>query len=205
MKTNCLLTALQYGYARVRATQVAYGMDVIAYAPDGESRAGSTFYPAKRVDSDFDLTLIFISVDRYELINRWLERYIDWSAHPDSPGAAIRVTLPNRNFDMTGIIKGGVTFGREVGSTSYGMTLSFVAARSPIDLTTRTVSSYSPERNGSKDPSLAYFTPSGTQLKSTAYGWDYVYDEPAGTTLLNNEETGPLAGVIPGLGSGVNG
>lgn len=205
MKTNCLLSIPHYGYARVRATTVAYGMDIISYAPDGESRSGSTFYPAKRADSDFDLTVIFTSAARYAQVNKWLERYVDWAANPNTAASPVRVTIPQRNFDMTGVIKDGISYGRKVADVSYGMTLSFVGARSPIDLKARSVSTYSAARAGGKDAALRYFTPSGTQLKSTASGWDYVYDEPPGTLLLNNEETGPLAGVIPGLGSGVNG
>lgn len=204
MKTNCLLTVPHYGYARVRATQVAHGMDVIAYAQDGESRAGSTFYPAKRADSDFDLTMIFTSANRYSAINRWLQGYVDWAASPDNVASPMRVVVAKRSFDMTGVLKGGITFGRQVGSASYGMTLSFVGARSPIDLKAQSVSTYSKARAGG-DKALVYFNPSGTQLKNSAYGWDYIYDSPSGTLLLNNDVSGTLDQVIPGLGTGVNG
>lgn len=204
MSANCLLTIPRYGYARVRATQVAYGMEIVSYAADGESRSGATFYPAKRTDSDFDLTLIFSSRPNYVRINQWLQRYVDWASNPSSVASPVRVTIPDRKFDMTGVLKGGIAFGARVGAITHGMTLSFVGARSSVKLDSGAISTFSGPRNASNDPALTYLYPPG-QLKGSEYGWDYVYDEPAGTILLNSEATGPLAQVIPGLGVGVDG
>lgn len=198
--TNCYLAAPSMNYVGVRATQVAYGMDVITYAADGQSRNGSTFYPAKRADSDIDLTLIFSDRQHYIDVNRWLQRYVDRVSNPSASASPIRIILPARKFDMTAVLKSGIVFGRKVGEVTFGMTLSFSGARSPMSLKSEQVSSFALPTS-KQDASLPYFYPGGTQLKGTTYGWDTLYDEPAGWSLLSHDNDGSLTdnGVIPGM------
>lgn len=204
MSTNCILAIPKFGSARVRVTELAYGMEIISYAPDGQSRAGSTFYPAKRADSDIDLALIFSSRKHYEQVNSWLQRYVDSVGNPKAKvNSPVRITLPARNFDMVAVIKNGITFGRRVGETSFGMTLSFSGARSTVAPTSTTASFFTMSRSRGKDPALTYLYPSSTQLSGTDVGWDTLADEPSGWLLEQTPDSGgPLDAVLqfPGMG-----
>jgi hypothetical protein len=180
--TNCTLSIAQYGYARVRADRAVFGMSVVAYAPNGQSRTGATFYPSKRTSGSFELTLTFAKDSSYRRICEWLERYSVWAANPRTVASPCRVLIPSRNFDMTGVIKDGITYGDEVGAITHSVTLSFVGARDPMELRNNSaISRFRLGKNPANDPAPPYFYPAGTQLKGDVRGWDTVYDTPNGS------------------------
>ena len=203
MTTNCTISIANFGRARVRATRVVHGMSVVAYAGEDQSRAGKAFYPSKRTSGSFELTLVFSRDKGYRQVMEWLQRYQRWAGNPKTQANPCRVLIPSRDFDKIGVLESGVTFGDDVRDITHKVTLAFAGASDPIDFKNSVVSKY--VRAKSKDPSLPYFYPAGSQLKGTASGWDMIYDiDPDEVTLGDpGVISSPGGGFRPGLQEGL--
>jgi hypothetical protein len=173
--TNCLISVANFGHLNVRAISVSHGISVVAYAGEGTARRSKSFYPSKRTSGSFELELIFAKRDTYKVVCDWLERYCRWASDPNTNASACRVVIPNRDFDKTAVLKGGITFGDDVKVVAHRVMLSFVGSRDPISLSDPIVSIYQPPADTS-DPSLPYFYPAGPQLSGSQSGWDLLYD-----------------------------
>lgn len=179
MSTNCTISVARFGHLHVRATRVVHGMSIVAYAPEGQSRRGKTFYSSKRTSGSFDIRLVFSKYAIYETVCDWLERYGRWATDPNTIAAPCRVTVPARNFDMTGVLKGGVTFGDAVGTVVHAVDLAFVGSRDPLEFDSPILSTFERGRR-TDDPALPHFYPAGTQLTGRTDGWDTLYDRHGG-------------------------
>lgn len=181
MSTNCLITVANFGHLHVRATRVVHGMSVVAYASEGQSRTSKAFYSSKRTSGSFELRLIFSKNHTYRVVCDWLERYSRWAADPATDASPVRVVIPVRNFDKTGILKSGVTFGDDVTDVTKSVDLAFVGSRDPYELDSPVLSQFAlGERTD--DPALPYFYPAARQLSGRSTGWDTLYDRHGGNT-----------------------
>lgn len=171
---NCTISIPGFGAIRVKATRVTHGMSVIQYNVGGEGRNVGAFYASKRTSGSFELDLVFGTYWGYERVMLWLQSYMYWAGNPKTFATPVRVTIPSRNFDKTGALEAGVSFGDKVGEVTYKATLEFVGARDPLEMAGTYVSQYALPDNS--DPSLPYFNPSGDELKGQQNGWDTAYD-----------------------------
>ena len=175
MTTNCVLSIPEFGRITVRALNVTHGMNIVAYAGEGQSRKGKAFYSSKRTSGSFELSLIFAKYESYHAVCQWLELYSRWMSDPTTPTIPCRVMIPARNFDKTGVLEDGITFGTAVGDVTYTIQLAFIGSRDPIEMNDVTVSNFTLGARRD-DPALPYFYPAGTQLKGSTGGLDDLYD-----------------------------
>ncbi len=171
----CLLSAAGYGELRVTVTRVSFGMSIDASS--GVSRHGKAMYSKAVTDGEFAIDMIFRNHGEYAKVNSWFQGYGRGLSNPGSTIGPIRVIYPPRNFDRVGIPNSPITFGDNVRSVTYKMTMGF--------LTTRDVSTVASQfDNKSVDNQTKYFSPAGEQLTGDKGGvGDAIYDYQLDKTL----------------------
>lgn len=131
---NCTLSVDRFGSVNVIAETVSHGISLISYgAGAGETRMFQSFYTSKRTSGSFDLGLVFPSYEDYERVMKWIERYGRWASNPHAIPSPMRVQIPSRNFNKTGIPETGITYGDKAGSVTYRVTLAFMGASSVLE------------------------------------------------------------------------
>lgn len=171
---NCTISIPDFGAVRVKALRVVHGMSVVSYSAGGESRHGEAFYSSKRTSGSFELTIQFGSYGGYHRVAQWLKRYMIWAGNPKALATPVRVQIPNRDFDKTGALESGVSFGDRVAATSYQMELAFVGARDPLEMGGDYVSKFVKPKV--RDTAVPFFYPGWVQLSGLQNGWDTFYD-----------------------------
>lgn len=165
------------GVIRVKATRVTHGMSIVEYSTSGDSRRYSAFYPSKMTSGSFELDVIFSSHRGYEATAKWLQQYSRWVSNANTPTNPVRVIIPDRDFDKTGILETGLTFGDTIG-TSYRMTLSFVGSKDPVEMIGKNFSTFLIPGPARKDAALPYLYPAGNPLKADEFGQDLFAIKP---------------------------
>ena len=165
---NCLLSIKDYGTRRVVVTRVTHGMSVFTFNNDeSQSRHRKQFLTFKRTSGSFDLSLIFTSSQARDRLSEWFRTYLIQASDPNGVTHPVRVTIPSRQFDKTGILEGELEYGDIVGTPTYKLELKFMGSRDPLDLTNDQLRSrfVPPE---SADPILPRLYPSGSVLNDAA-------------------------------------
>lgn len=175
---NAYLSAKNFGWVHVRVVQINHGMRVVAQ--ESIARRHRVFYPMKETSGAFAITMIFSDHVEYQKFGQWMAEYARRIASPNTKKARVgpmRVTVPVRNFDKTGVPSGSIEFGQNVRAASYTMSIQFEGTRDSIDAT-RASTFVLPRRSIIKrNPEIPHFYPAGRQLSGDRYGKDYLYDQ----------------------------
>jgi hypothetical protein len=179
MSANCTFSIANYGSYKVKATEVNYGMEIVAEQDVGRRR--KAFYVTRMIASGFTITLKFSTEALHLNFSQWLMNYAKLLIQPGSTVGSVVVSVPSRKFLQSGIPTNAITFESKVANVGPEVALEFVGTKDW--LTVREKEAYSKFLPFSKlalafNPQIQYFYPAGTQLSGTAYGNDYLYDAP---------------------------
>lgn len=178
--TNATLSAANYGSIKVRIRTISFGLDIATSST--HSRMFRTLYTRAITSEAFGIGVVCTTHDEYQRLGTFLLNYGRKAAQ--NGVGMMRVRYPARGFDRMGVPNGS-TFGEAVGDTTWPLAIAFVGASDLVSLGTRDVTVLSnvigAEYLGAihKDPSAAYYYPSGSQLSGAGAGADVLYDTPA--------------------------
>ncbi|MDX1409162.1 MAG: hypothetical protein R3330_13540 [Saprospiraceae bacterium] len=130
---NALISIPKFGKAKINVQRITQGLNIFTFGqPEPQGRHSKQFHTSHRTSGSFEILVVTTSWTQYNNLNRWFERYARWVSDANVEGRPARVLVPARNFDKTGILTSGISFGDVVGSATYRMELSFKGSRDPI-------------------------------------------------------------------------
>lgn len=177
--TNATLSVANYGSLAVRIRTISFGIDIISSTT--HSRMFRTLYTRAITDEAFGIEVVCTTHAEYQRLGTFLLNYGRRAAQGSL--GMMRVRYPARKFDRLGIPNGS-TFGRAVPDVTWPMTIAFVGANNLVSTGTRDVTVLSNIIGAEylnaihKDPSAAYYYPSGSQLSGAGSGADLLYNDP---------------------------
>jgi hypothetical protein len=178
--------ALTYTYqgvyysAMVRCTKLA-----ISYSLNSEeshSRQTKAFYPHRRAQGQFAITLALVGWNEYSQAMGWFTRFARQALAMSSndPALWVEVSMPSRKFTRWGIPTTGMNFGDHTASMVFSPTITFISVRDPNDPSTAILSGranqISRQSNAGIDPlAVSFFYPSSAvntpgKLDESLYG-----------------------------------
>lgn len=149
--------------AALRATRlmIDYGLN----SEESHSRQERAFYPHRRSQGNFSLTLQFMTGHEYRQAMTWFQTYAAKALDTTSqqPGIPMNVVMPSRNFARRGIPTTGLTFGDHIGSMVWSPVIAFLSVNDPADPTTAVLNTKQvsiTNFDGIDSLSVQYFYPS---------------------------------------------
>lgn len=188
---NAILSAAGYGERRVILEAESHGLRIIANEDHGRRRRA--LYTVRRTSGSFSIDLTFPTFAAYQSFYNWFRGYCLRLIDPDGAVGPMRVRIPSRGFDKTGVPAGTYRFGIEVERVVERMTIAFRGARNPADHTVLS-QFYPPAARvnavGQRENLAApYYYPAGVQLGGTERGEDYLYNHPLTDAEINGSPT----------------
>jgi hypothetical protein len=118
---------------RVKTLVYSYGVT----SDESHARDHRAFYPHRRVQGQFSLTVDCLGYKEFKRLMTWLRAYVDTLltlAESNSASVTLMdVRVPSRNFHKIGILTGGIDDHDQVGSMVFSPELVFVSLTDPAD------------------------------------------------------------------------
>lgn len=114
------------GNYSIQVLQIAYGLNIIAQ--EDQAATFKILYTRQVQTDTFSLQVVFDSLTERLAFRQWVVNYAAQAISP-SPVGAIRVVVPQRNFDMIGVLTQGVVETTTPEDVLWPMTLQFNAAQ----------------------------------------------------------------------------
>lgn len=178
---NCTMTASGYGTKHLVVEAVSHGINIVASEASGKKHR--VLYITRRTSGSFSIEPVFSTFPAYEQFYNWFRGYCARASDPDGRVGQMRVRVPSRNFDKTGVPSGTYTFGDDPDDVLFRMVLMFVGTKDPAETTEVSafyppVARVNPRTHLQENLAAPYYYPGGTQLGGTEKGQDYLYDNP---------------------------
>lgn len=171
------------GTYRLRVRRLTLGLNVVSSEAEGRERR--VFYPATTTSSAFIMEIQFPSYESRTKFSTWLESYMHGVMSGRGFRAAMKVTVPSRNFAREAIPVGPVLYGEALTDTVFSVQLNFVGAADALDISLETKKSHSyfvlPKKGVATSQ---FFYPGGQQLTGaqSLEGSLFDYADPTSTT-----------------------
>jgi hypothetical protein len=124
-----------YHSASLRVKKLSYNYGVTS--DESHAREERAFYPHRRVQGQFSLTIDCVGYREFKQLMSWLLAYTDellTGAERDSSNVSLMdVSCPVRNFHKIGILTSGIDDHTQVGAMVFNPELIFVALSDPQD------------------------------------------------------------------------
>jgi hypothetical protein len=123
---NGTLIADGIGNYPIQVLQISYGLNIIAQ--EDQAATFKILYTRQVQTDTFALQVVFDSISERLAFRQWAVNYAAQAISPSSVGA-IRVTVPQRKFDMIGVLTQGVMETTTPEDVLWPMTLQFNASQ----------------------------------------------------------------------------
>lgn len=175
---NATITSADFGSRQIRVTKISSPLNIVASA-DSEARSRRAFYPTTVDGSAFRLVLAFKSYAERESFNTWMNKFMVGVSEGSAKHGTMTVQVPSRKFIQVGVPQGEVEYGQGVLDVGYEMTLTFLGAKSPVNLSLSSkMAGVSYLQDARSNPKAQFFYPSSNQVKGAASLDGAIFDTP---------------------------